>query len=149
MAGRIVNQGELIALRCLANAKAPENLVLRLFTNDVDDGLSAAQKEALDEGDFTEATFTGYSSVEIEGDAGGVSNEWTPTGGDPSSVTTTERSFASSADQSAETVYGWYLTTATSGELVAYGYLSSPVTVQNDGDSIGVTPTITAADTGD
>lgn len=141
MVARIVNQGEIIALEYLVNKDSPENLVLRLFKNDVESGLSAAQKEALDETDFTQADFTGYGALTLTGAS------WVSTPGDPGNVSYAEQVFASTANQTAQTIYGWYLTRLTGGELVMYDYLNNPQVIQNDGDQIRVTPTLTAQDT--
>lgn len=141
MVARIVNQGEIIALEYLVNKDSPENLVLRLFKNDVENGLSASQKEALDETDFTEADFTGYAALTLTGAS------WVSTPGDPGNVSYAEQVFASTANQTAQTIYGWYLTRLTGGELVMYDYLNNPQVIQNDGDQIRVTPTLTAQDT--
>lgn len=149
MAGRLVNQGETLALNLLVNAESLEDVVLRLFKNDVESGLSAAQKEALTEADFTEADFTGYAAVTLVGDGGGASNEWTATPGDPGEITHAEVVFASTASQAAQQIFGWYLTRVTGGELVMYDYLNAAVTIENDGDQIRITPKLTAQDTND
>lgn len=138
-----VDQGEAIALEYMVNKDAPENMVLRLFQNDVTNGLSAAQIEALDETDMTEADFTGYSSIELTGAS------WSTTSGDPSNVQFAQQSFVSSADQTAQTIYGYYYTRASGGEMVAFEYFDTPVTVEFENDTIRITPQITAQDTQD
>jgi hypothetical protein len=143
MALRFVNQGEDIALKALVNHTAPQDLVLRLFTNDVDAGKTAAQKEAMTESDFQEATFTGYSAITLTG------SSWNASPGDPSVVTYSQQTFTSTADQTAQTIYGYYYTQVTSGKLIAYEYFASPVTIQNNGDTIKITPRIEAKDTVD
>lgn len=142
MAARLVNQGEILALELLANKETSlEDLVLHLFKNDVDSGLSTAQKEALTEASFTEADFTGYSSNTLTGAS------WTSTPGAPGEISYAEQIFASTANQTAQTIYGWYLTRATGGELVMYEYFNSAITIENDGDQIRITPKLTAQDT--
>lgn len=142
MAARLVNQGEILALELLANKETSlENLVLRLFKNDVDSGLSVAQKEALTEADFTQADFTGYAAVTLTGAT------WTSTPGDPGEIAYPEQVFASTAAQAAQQIFGWYLTRVTGGELVMYEYFNSPITIENDGDQIRITPKLTAQDT--
>jgi hypothetical protein len=135
-----VDQGEVLGLEYLVNKSSPENLVLRLFKNDVTDGLSAAQIEALDETDFTEADFTGYSAVTLTGAT------WTVTAGDPTVAAYPIQSFASTADQTQQLVYGYYLTRATGGELVAFEMLAAPVPFEFDEDTLLVTPRITGKD---
>ena len=117
---------------------------LRLFKNDVTDGLSAAQIEALTEADFTEADFTGYSAKALTG------GSWVVASGDPCAGEYALQGFTASADQSAQIVYGYYVTlTAGGGELRWFEEFSAPVTVQSNGDTIRVTPRITLADSQD
>jgi len=127
----IVNGGEDIAIEYLVNKDSPENLVLKLFKNDV------TPDESTVIGDLTEADFTGYSSQTLTG------SSWSAASSGATSYA--EQSFTSSADQTAQTVYGWYLERATGGELVAADRFSSPPTIENNGDVIKVTPTLTAA----
>lgn len=137
------DQGEAILLSYLVGADTPEDLVLRLFANDVTDGLSPAQIEALTEADFTEADFTGYQAITLSGAS------WTVTPGDPTEATYAQQSFTSSADQSPQTIYGYYLTRDSSGDLVAFEYFATPVVVEFEDDTIKVTPKITAQDAQD
>lgn len=143
-----VNQGEGIALDYLVNRDAPEDLVLRLFQNDVTDGLTAGQIEALTEADFTEADFTGYAPVTLTGAS------WTTTTGAPSETEFAEQSFTSGADQTPQNIYGYYYTRSTGGELLAFEYFDAgppavPVTVEFENDQIRITPRITGQDTQD
>lgn len=139
-----VDQGEAIALEYLVNRDAPEDLVLRLFQNDVTNGLTAGQIEALTETDFTEADFTGYSAITLSGASWNAAS-----GGDPSSIDFAQQSFTSTADQTQQTIFGYYYTRVAGGELVAFEYFASPVTVEFDQDVIRVTPRITGQDTQD
>lgn len=143
MALVFLNQGEGIVLDYLVNLDAPENLVLRLFQNDVTDGLTPSQIEALTEASFTEATFTGYSAATLTGAS------WSTTTGDPSETSFAQQSFTSTADQTAQQIFGYYYTRATGGEAVAFEEFDSPVTVEFTDDVIRVTPKITAQDTQD
>lgn len=122
------------------------DMELKLFTNDVINGLTAGQIEALDETDFTEATFTGYADVPIAGENQGVSSDWTITPGDPCAAVAPQATFESSADQTPETVYGYYVVAATGGALQWFEYFTSPQVVENDNDTIKVTPRFTLKD---
>jgi hypothetical protein len=110
---------------------------LRLFQNDVTDGLTIAQIEALDETDFTEADFTGYSSVTL--------SSWGVTPDDPSQADHATQEFVSTADQTQQTIFGYYFTRETGGQLVAFEEIT-PVIVEFDEDTILITPRITGRD---
>lgn len=132
MAGVLVNQGETIMLEAFINKTAPQSLVLKLFKNDV------TPVETTVEGDLTEADFTGYASIAL------TPATWTTTAGAPSDVTYPQQTFASSANQAAQNVYGYYIVQTSSGKLVAAERFSSaPYVIVNNGDAIKVTPKIT------
>lgn len=135
----VVDQGE----EGLLDAILAVNYTLHLFQNDVTDGLSASQIEALTESDFTEADFTGYSSAALTG------GSWTVTPGDPATGTYTVQTFTSSADQTAQTLYGYYVTRTSDGALQWFEEFSTPLTIEFDAEFIRVTPQITLADTQD
>lgn len=129
----VPNTGENIALEYLVNKDAPENLVLRLFRLPASD-----PGEAATAGSFTEANFTGYSAITLTG------SSWNAASG--GSIDYAQQTFTSSADQTTQNVYGYYLTRATSADLVYYEYFSDgPYAIANNGDAIKVTPTITAS----
>jgi hypothetical protein len=92
------------------------NYTLHLFKNDVTNGLSPSQIEALTEADFTEADFTGYSSKALTG------GSWTTTAGAPCVGTYTQQSFTSTANQTQQTIYGYYVTRTSGGELEWFEY---------------------------
>jgi hypothetical protein len=110
---------------------------LHLYSNNV------AHNESLVASAFTEATFGGYASVALTGGA------WVTTPGDPTSGAYAQQSFTSSADQTPETLYGYYVTLTADGTLRWYEAFGSPVTVQYNLDRIDVIPQFTLADTGD
>lgn len=84
--------------------------------------------------DYTEATFTGYAQVALTG-AG-----WTVAPGAPAVATQTEKTFASTADQTAQLIYGYAIFLDTSDEFVGGERFPTPQTVQNNGDEIKITP---------
>lgn len=133
MALLVTNEGEVIALKALLNHTAGQNLVLKLFKS------NTTPAEADTAGTYTEADFTGYSAVTLTG------SSWTVTPGAPSSASYAQQTFTSSADQSAQNVYGYFLVQTSSGTLVyAERFTGAPFVIQNNGDNIKVTPTITA-----
>lgn len=114
---------------------------LKLFTNNL--SVSGTAAEALTDASFTEATFTGYTSKALTG------GSWTTTAADPTTGSYALQSFTATADQSPQVVYGYYVVVTSGGALRWYEKFSSSVTVQNNGDSIRVTPRLTLADTQD
>jgi membrane peptidoglycan carboxypeptidase len=124
------NVGEQIVLEALVNKTAPQNLVLRLFQNNITPG------ETDTAGTYTEATFTGYTSITLTGATWTYAN---PT------VSYPEQTFTSTAGSQSQPIYGYYLTQLASGILVlAERFSGAPVTIINNGDTIKVTPTISA-----
>lgn len=134
---KLVNSGEVNALEYITAFSSPENLVLRLFQNDK---MPADTDTAAD---YTEATFTGYAALTLTGAS------WSVVAGDPSVATCTEQDFTSSADQGMQTIYGYYLTRVTTGDLMWVERLPTPQVIQNNGDRISITPRIEASDTTD
>lgn len=135
----IVNQGEEDFIDLIASV----NYTLGLFKNDVTNGLTAGQIEALTELDFTEADFTGYSSIALTG------GSWTTTPGDPTEATYAQQTFSSSADQTAQTIYGYFIERTSDGALQYFEYFTTPISVEFNGEQIRVTPRLTLADTQD
>lgn len=132
------NVGEEIALKALVNHTAPQNLVLRLFKNDK----TPAEGDVA--GDYTEADFTGYSAVTLAG------GSWSYAAGNPGVISYAQQTFQSSADQSMQNIYGYYLTQVTSGILVAAErFASGPYPIKKNGDYIKPTPRITGKDEAD
>lgn len=119
------------------------NYTLRLFKNDVTSGLTTVQKDALLVASFTEATFTGYASKALTG------GSWTTATGNPSTGSYAQQAFVSSADQTPQTIYGYYVTLTSGGALQWFEYFAAPVTLQYNNEQIRVTPRLTLADTQD
>lgn len=122
------------------------DMVQKLFKNHVVDGLTASEIEALDETDFTEADFTGYADVAIAGENQGGSSDWTITDGDPAEAVAPQATFASTANQTAQTVYGYYVVKDSDGALQWFEYFTAEQVIENDGDTIRVTPRFTLKD---
>lgn len=135
----LVDQGEEHFLSLILGV----NYTLRLFQNDVTDGLTAAQVEALTEADFMEADFTGYSAAALTGGA------WTIAAGAPCVGTYPTQAFTSSANQTQQTLYGYYVTRTSGGALEWFEEFAAPVVVEFNSELLRVTPRMTLADTGD
>jgi microcystin-dependent protein len=133
----VVNQGEEALLN---NGLTGVAYTLRLHTTDVTAGLSPAQVDALDETDFTEATFTGYTAQAIS------PGDWTVTLGDPTEARNVAKSFTASANQPPQDIWGYYVTRQSDGALIWFEPFDGPIVVEFTGDQINVTPTITLDD---
>lgn len=131
MAFVVCNNGEGDALKAIVGHTAGENLVLRLFKT------SVTPAETDTTATYTEADFTGYSAATLTGAS------WTVSEGAPSDATYAEQDFTSSADQTLQNIYGAILTRVSSGRLFAAKDFSAARPIENNGDNIGVTPTIT------
>lgn len=133
MAGIVVNNGEKVSLDYLVGkVTTVRNLVLRLYKS------NTTPSETTVAGDLTEADFTGYSAITLTGAS------WSTSGGDPATGSYAEQTFTSSADQSAQSVYGYYLTRATDGDLIAVErFTNGPYVISNNGDTIKLTPNFT------
>ena len=130
MAGFLVNQGEEVALLALVNKTAPQNLTLRLYSNNY------VIVETTTEGDVTEATGNGYASIAL------TAATWTVTPGAPTDAAYPEQVFAFTG--ALGNVYGYYLTQDISSKLIiAERFTDGPYNVQNNGDEIKVTLSIT------
>lgn len=139
MAAVMTLLGKRYFLECGLDKDVPEDLVMRLGSNDV----TPDEDSVL--GDFTETTFTGYAAVTIP------DTDWTITtpdvgGGVIHIVATADAiDFVSSAGSQDVTVYTAYLATVTSGILIAADRFSAPQIanhIVNIGDTKSVTPTI-------
>lgn len=130
MALVVPNQGEQIALEALVGKTAGQNLVLRLYTNDVTPG------ETNTETTYTEASGNGYAAKTL------TAANWTFTAGAPSNVAYAEQTFTFTG--ALGNVYGYYFTQVTSGLLVwAERFTGAPFAIANNGDQIKITPQIT------
>jgi len=130
MALVLPNVGEGIILNYVANIDAPENLVLRLFSNNV------TPAETDTDVTYTEVTGGGYASKTLTG------GDWTMTPGDPSDITASQQTFLFSG--SVGDVYGYYFTRLTGTELMwSEVFTDGPYNIANSGDEIRVTPTFT------
>lgn len=136
----VVNSAEVALLNGTWSGLA-DDFELRLFTNDVTAGLTPSEIQDLDEGDFTEATFTGYAPVPL-GSAG-----WTITAGNPTTGVHGQQSFTASVDQAPQMVRGYYVVDDTTGSLRWFEpFPAGPVVVEFEDDEIQITPTLTLDD---
>ena len=138
MATVVTLAGKQYFLECGLNKDVPENLVMRLCSNDV----TPTEDSVL--GDFTEATFTGYAA-DVTDPA-----DWTVAVQDVGGIDHVVAShanieFTSTADSQNQTIYCAYLATETSGILIAANRFDSAAIanpIVNTGDKKTVTPSI-------
>lgn len=133
MALLVTNSGESITLGYLVNKTgSTENLVYRLFTNNI------TPSETDTTATYTEAAGGGYTALTTTGAT------WTITLGNPTSATYPQLSYNFTGPLNASaSVYGYFVTRASSGDLVLAETFSS-FTPTTNGDSIKLTPQITA-----
>ena len=129
----VPNTGEVIILEALVNKTAPQNLVLKLFKS------NTTPAETDTAATYTEADFTGYSSITLTGSSWGSA-----VGGAPSSIAYAQQTFTSSAGSQNQDIYGYYMVQSSSGTLVLAERQASSFNVANNGDTIKLTPAITA-----
>ena len=122
------NQGEGIWLQMLANKVAPQNLVVKLFKNDY------TPVDGSTEANFTEADFTGYAAYVTDPD------DWTVTPGAPSLLAHPQIFFESSANQTQQDMYGYYVVQETSGKYMWGERFDASTRIKNNGDGQKVTP---------
>lgn len=129
----VPNIGEELALKAFLNHTAGQNQTLKLYKS------NTTPAETDTAATYTESTFTGYASKSLTG------SSWTVTQGAPSDATFAQQTFTSSADQTAENCYGYFLVQASSGSLLwAERFTGAPFVIQNNNDAIQLTPKITA-----
>jgi hypothetical protein len=140
---RIPNASEEAHLERIFDA----DMEVVLFQNDVEDGLTPEQVNALVWVDFTEADFSGYVRFGLTGFSG--TEDWVITGGSPSVATASEATFASDDDQTPQGIYGFALLRASDDHLELYQYFLEPIVIENNGDQIRVTVRFEYQDQGD
>lgn len=127
----VPNNGEGDGLEYFVNKSAPQNLVLRLYTNNV----TPAETDTA--ASYTEASGSGYSAITLTGTSWG-----SPTEGAPSSIAYAQQTFTFTG--ALGNVYGYFMTRATSGRIaLAERFTDGPYNIANNGDQIKVTPQIT------
>ncbi len=133
MALVVCNNGETIALSYLTGKTgSTENLIYRLFATNV----TPAETDTA--GSYTEATGGGYASKTLTGAS------WTVTAGAPTSAAYAQQDWTFTGPLTTNgTVYGYYVTRATTADLVLAETFTSFVPT-NNGDKILLTPAITA-----
>lgn len=131
MALNVPDVGENKILEHIVNKTAPENLVLRLYKNNItpSDTDTAAT--------YTEATFTGYAAITLTGASWNAAAAGSITYG-------SQQTFTCSA-VAVDDIYGYYITEITSGVLIwSERDGAAPFAIRVSGDAVKITPTIGA-----
>lgn len=127
----VQNNGEGDALGYFVNKQAPQDLVLRCYTNNV------TPAETDNAASYTEDTASGYAAITLTGAS------WTLTEGAPSHADYAQQTFTYTG--ASPTVYGYYMTRATSGRVaLAERFSGAPFVIPSGGGTIKITPQITA-----
>ena len=125
----VPNTAEATMLKYTLNAEAPEDLVIRLYSNDI----IPSQTDSVT--DYTEVTGGGYAAQNL------IAGAWIVTEGNPSTATHPLVTWVFTA--AVGNVYGYYITRQTTGDLFwAERFLNAPYNIQNVNDEIRVTPKI-------
>lgn len=126
----VPNNGEGDMLAYAVNKSTPQDLVLRLYTNNI----TPAETDTA--ATYTEAAGNGYASLQMAG------ANWTITEGAPSSADFAQQDFTFTG--ALGNVYGYFLTRLTSGRIAwVERFSDGPYNIVNNGDQIKVTPKIT------
>lgn len=131
MALNFPDTGENLSLEMITNKTAPQNLVLRLYQNNItpSDTDTAAT--------YTEANFTGYAAITLTGASWNAASAGT--------ITYSAQQTFTCSGASSNSIYGYYVTQASSGTLLySERDASAPFTIANTGDAVKITPTISA-----
>ena len=128
----VPNTGEVLFLEMIVNKTAAQDWVLKLFKS------NTTPAETDTAATYTEADFTGYSSITLTGSSWGSGSA-----GAPSSIAYAQQTFTSSADSQNQDIYGYYYVQATSGTLILAERQASSFNIANNGDTIKLTPAIT------
>lgn len=125
MALVVPNEGENKTLSLMLNKTNPEDLILRLYTNNkvpsAGDSISS----------FVEASGSGYAANNL------VANDWVIESGDPTIASYPQVTFGFTG--SLGDVYGYYVTQETSNVVMfAEKFSNGPFNIQNSGDEIRI-----------
>ncbi len=133
MALVVPNGSEVIFLNYILNIDAPENISIRLYSNNVIPTESS-----------TVATFIEMSNGlgYLTGGQSLTPGSWSIISGNPSQAEHTEMTWTFTG--AAGLVYGYYVTRDTGGELMwAERFSNGPFNITTNGDQIKITPRLT------
>lgn len=131
MALNVPDVGENIILEMITNKTAAQNLVLRLFKNNI------TPSDTDTTATYTEATFPGYSAITLTGASWNAASAGTI-------AYSAQQTFTCSGTAT-DDIYGYYVNQTTS-TILAWSErdASAPFAIRNSGDAVKITPTISA-----
>ena len=131
MALNVPDTGENLSLEMIVNKTAAQNLLLKLYKNNI------TPSDTDTAGTYTEATFPGYAAITLTGASWGTAAAGTITYG-------SQQTFTCSGTAT-DDIYGYYIVQASSGTLL-YSERdgAAPFAIRNSGDAVKITPTISA-----
>ena len=125
----VPDAGEVKMLGNILNKTTPENIVYRLYSNNI----TPAETDTA--ATYTEVSGSGYAAITLTG------ANWTITGGAPTTATYALQTWTFSG--AAGNVYGYYTTEATSGVIKwAERATGAPINIATAGSKIEITPSI-------
>lgn len=131
MALNVPDVGENKILEMIVNKTAAENLVAKLYKNNI------TPSDTDTAGTYTEATFPGYASITLTGASWGTASAGSISYGSQQTWTC--------SGASTDDIYGYYIVQLTSGVLIwSERDANAPFAVRNSGDQVKLTPTIGA-----
>lgn len=134
MALTVVNEGETLLLSAALGDATPEDLTLKLYTN------TPSITPTLAVGGVTEMTGQGYAAKTLTQASWTVATD----GAGAAEASYAQQSFVFTAG-GPTTINGYFVVGATSAKLYWIEAFASAYTVQNENDTIRVTPKITSA----
>ncbi len=127
----VPNEGEQRMLELVLNKSSGENLYLILFGNNV----SPSENDNV--ANYTEISSGGYANKSLTG------ANWSVANGNNCVATYTAQTFSFTGATSPNTVYGYALKQVTSMRLMwTERFSDGPYAINNNGDSITITPRI-------
>ena len=131
MALNFPDTGENLALEMIVNKTAAQNLIIRLYKNNI------TPSDTDTAGTYTEAVFPGYAAITLTGAS------WNAAAA--GSIAYSAQQTFTCSGAATDDIYGYYVVQSASGTLL-YSERdgSAPFAVRVSGDAIKITPTIGA-----
>lgn len=131
MALNFPDTGENLSLEMITNKTAPQNLLLKLYKNNI------TPSDTDTAGTYTEATFPGYAAITLTGASWNAAAAGT--------ITYSAQQTFTCSGVATDDIYGYYVVQASSGTLL-YSERdgAAPFAIRNSGDAVKITPTISA-----
>jgi len=131
MALNFPDVGENLSLEMIVNKTAPQNLVLKLYKNNI------TPSDTDTASTYTDATFPGYSNITLTGASWNTASSGT--------ITYSAQQTFTCSGTSTDDIYGYFVVQASSGTLLySERDANAPLAVRVSGDAIKITPTISA-----